>query len=175
MLLLSCLTIRIHFTFAKNNQPTMKTTLLITGISLFLLSFFTSCSEEDNPEIVYPETVSGALNVLNENNSVFEEGFDTNYCFHAVTPKGMKLKIKMEFMEGVNLPMGYWGYSLSSLRNWVPTTYDPKHFQYFEVVDSGKLSNLKMSFYAGKGVKIRISYFENDDLVPTRSRIITVN
>lgn len=152
----------------------MKTYSSIVFISIFIFLSLFSCKKEDNPEFIYPETVSGTLNVLSENNSVFYEGFDTNYCFSAIAPKGMSLKIKMEYLEGGDLSHGYWGYRLESDTNWKATVYDKKNFQFFEVVESGRPSNLNMSFLAGNGVKIKISYFENNDLDTTRTKIITV-
>lgn len=150
--------------------------IIIIWFSVFLVLFLFSCEEEKvTSEITYPETVSGAINVLNEKDTVFLEGFDTNYCFHAVTPEGMSLKVKMEFIGGGDLSYGYWGYNLSSKINWGITTYDTKNFQYFTVTESGKPSNLEMLFLSGNGVKIRISYFENSDLVVSRTKIITVN
>ena len=146
-------------------------------IVCFLVVFvLVSCNKDNEiPEITYPETVSGAINVLNKKDTVFLEGFDTNYCFNAVTPNGMSLKIKMEFVEGGDLSSGYWGYRLLSVINWESSVYDRKNFQYFNVLESGKPSNLKMSFFSGNGVKILISFFENNEIVASRTKIITVN
>ena len=124
----------------------------------------------------YPVTVNGSLNVLNENNSAFVAKVDNPYKFSATTPKGASLKIKMEYVEGGDSTGVYWAYRLASDTNWKQTNYDDKQkSQYFEVVESGKTSNLEMLFLTGNGVKIRISYFENNDLVAIKNRIITIN
>ena len=130
--------------------------------------------------ITYPETVDGVLNILNENNTSFisyKTDFGRHYRFSASTKKNMSLKIKMEFISGGPSAFGgYWAFQLESDTNWKSAIYDNQlNSQYFEVIETGKLSTLKVFFMSGLDTKIRISYFENNDLVATRTRIITVN
>jgi hypothetical protein len=127
--------------------------------------------------------VDDGLNILNDENLVFPSGLGgpppsvTPYSYLSVTTiKGLSLKIKLEYVEGGDSFSGYWGYNPSSNINWKVSDYNfVNNSQTFEVVESGKASNLRMVFMVGNGVKIRISYFENNDLVATRTRIITVN
>jgi len=126
--------------------------------------------------ITYPETVDGKLNVLNDNNVSFTSSYEADYRFSANTPKGLSLKIMMEYTQGGDSIGAHWAYRWESGTNWKATDYDSKkNLQYFEVVESGKSSTLKMLFLLGKGAKIKISYFENNDLVATKTRIITIN
>lgn len=126
--------------------------------------------------ITYPEMVDGKLNILNDNNVVFTASYENDYRFSANTPKGISLKIKMEYIQGGDSIGAHWAYRWESGTNWKATDYDSKeNLQYFEVVESGKSSILKMLFLLGKGAKIKINYFENNDLVATKTRIITIN
>lgn len=130
--------------------------------------------------ISYPESVDGVLNILNDNNTAFisyRTDFGRYYSFSAITPKGMSLKIKMEFISGgASAFGGYWAYRMESDTNWKNTIYDNQsNSQYFETIEAGKQSTLKVSFMSGSDTKIQISYFENNNLVPNRIRIITVN
>jgi hypothetical protein len=129
--------------------------------------------------ISYPESVDGVLNVLNEKNTSFisyRTDFGRYYSFSASTFKGMSLKIKLEYVAGGDSTYGYWAYAMESDTNWKITNYDNKtHVQNFEVIDSGKSCIRKLYFMSGLNTKIRVNYFENNNLVATRSRIITVN
>ena len=88
----------------------------------------------------------------------------------------MSLKIKMEYIGEGDVSFRYWGCIMESNTNWKFTVFDSELLsQYFEVVLNGIPSNQKIQFYIQNGAKIRISYFENDNLVSTRTRIITVN
>lgn len=130
--------------------------------------------------ITYPETVDGVLNILNENNTSFisyKTDFGRFYSFSAIAPKGMSLKIKLDFISGGASAFGsYWGFRMESDTNWKNTLYDNQlHSQYIEVIEAGKQSSLKVSFMSGSDTKIKISYFENNNEVAMRTRIITVN
>lgn len=130
--------------------------------------------------LTYPETVDGVLNILNENNTSFisyKTDFGRYYSFSALAPKGMTLKIKLEFITGGESGFGgYWAFRMESDTNWKNTIYDGQlNSQIFEVVEPGKQSNLKVLFMSGNETKIRISYFENNNEIATRTRIITVN
>jgi hypothetical protein len=151
-------------------------TVQVPPFEKYITQFIEKTSYKAISLYTYPETVDGSLNVLNEKNSTFTSGFENTFEFSATIPKGTSLKIKMEYVAGGDSTGAYWGYRWASNTNWKQTDYDVKqNSQYFEVVESGKPSNLQMLFFTGKGVKIRITYFENNDLVATKTRIITVN
>lgn len=155
-------------------------TAQVPAFEKYLSQFIGKTSFKAVSLITYPETVDGVLNILNENNSSFisyKTDFGRYYRFSAITPKGMSLKIRMEFISGGDSAFGsYWGYQMESDTNWKNTFYDNQfNYQYFEVIETGKRSTLKVSFLSGLDTKIRISYFENNDLVATRTKIITVN
>jgi hypothetical protein len=157
------------------------TTAQIPNFEKYLTQFIENTSFKAVSLISYPETVDGKLNVLNEKNSVFIADWTEDrglFSFSALTPKGITLKIKMEYVEGGDsswIKYGHWAYRMESDTNWENTIYDgTSGSQIFKVIESGKNARLKMVFMSGEGVKIRISYFENSEVV-SRTRIITVN
>ncbi len=128
--------------------------------------------------IIYPEIIDGKLNILNENNSIFtaDQNPEAYYMISANTIKGLSLMIKIEYIEGVIPVNGLWWLRMEAGTNWLFSQYDmDKNSQVFNVIESGKPSNQKIEFPFGQGLKFRVSYFENNDLVITRTRIITVN
>ncbi|MFA5330414.1 MAG: hypothetical protein WC384_21660 [Prolixibacteraceae bacterium] len=158
-------------------------TTQIPEFETYIAQFVTNSTFKAEGLFIYPKTVDAGLNLLNEENLVFPSGYGgpppsvTPYSYlSATTLKGLSLKIKLEYIEGGDSISGYWGYNPSSNINWKVSDYNlANNSQTFEVVESGKACNLRMSFPVGNGVKIRISYFENNDMVATRTRIITVN
>ena len=170
--------IKIRENLEKRYQE-IGTTAQVPDFEKYITQFKEKTSFIPVSLITYPESVDGVLNILNENNTSFisyRTDFGRYYNFSAVTPKGMSLKIKMEYFEGGDQTDGYWGYRMESDTNWKNTLFDSElHSQYFEVLEAGKPSNLKISFLSTNDTKIRISYYENNDLVASRTRIITVN
>ena len=158
-------------------------TLQIPEFEKYIAQFIEKSTFKTVCLITYPETIDGGLNLLNEKNLIFPSGFGgpppstTPYSYlSANTIKGMSLKIKLEYIEGGNQTIGYWGYNPAAGSNWIATQYDfVNNSQIFTILESGKPGNLRISFPEVKGIKIRISYFENNDLVASRTRIITVN
>ncbi len=154
-------------------------TAQIPDFEKYLTQFIQNTSFVPVSLITYPESVDGVLNILNDNNTSFisyNTDFGRYYSFSAVTPKGVSLKIKMEYIEGGGDSPYAWAYWMESDTNWKQTVYDSiNRLQYFEVVEAGKQSTLKVQFLLGSNTKIRISYFENNNEVVTRSRVITVN
>lgn len=158
-------------------------TAQIPEFEKYIAQFVANSTFKADGLFIYPKTVDAGLNLLNEENLVFPSGYGgpppsvTPYSYLSVTTlKGLSLKIKLEYVEGGDSISGYWGYNPSSNINWKVSDYNfANNSQTFEVVESGKASSLRMSFPVGNGVKIRISYFENNDMVATRTRIITVN
>jgi len=159
------------------------TTAQVPAFEKYITQFIEKSAFKAISLITYPKTVDTGLNLLNEDNLVFPSGYGgpppsvTPYSYlSATTIKGLSLKIKLEYIEGGDSASGYWGYSPSSNINWKITDYNfIDNSQTFEAIESGKACNLRLTFPVGNGVRIRISYFENNDLVATRTRIITVN
>jgi len=158
-------------------------TIQIPEFEKYIAQFIKNSTFKAVSLVTYPEIIEGFLNLLNEKNLIFPSGYGVPPLYvvpfsflSANTVKGVSLKIKLEYIEGGNHAMGYWGYNLSEESNWIESAYDfVNNSQIFNVIESGKPANLKMSFQDGNGKKIRISYFENNDLVATKSRIITIN
>ncbi len=151
-------------------------TAQVPAFEKYITRFIEKSTFKATDLIIYPETVDGKLNVLNDNNVAFAASYENDYRFSANIPEGMSLKIKMEYTQGGDSIGAHWAYRWGTDTNWKATDYDSKeNFQYFEVIESGKSSTLKMLFLLGKGAKIKISYFENNNLVATKTRIITIN
>lgn len=154
-------------------------TAQIPAFERYITQFIEKTSFKAVSLFAYPEAVDGSLNVLNEKNSTFAAGFENAYKFSASIPKGTSLKIKLEYVEGGNpylLDKGLWFYRMENGTNWKVSPYDfTKNSQTFEVIEAGIPGNLTVFFVAGENLKLRISYFENSDLVATQTRIITIN
>jgi len=155
----------------------------IPGFENYINQFVEKSTFKSVSLFAYPKTVDNGLNLLNDENLIFPWGYGgpppsvaPSSYLSATTIKGLSLKIKLEYVEGGDSASGYWGYSPSSNINWKITDYNfINNSQTFEVIESGKTCNLRIVFPVGNGVKIRITYFENNDLVATRTRIITLN
>lgn len=154
-------------------------TLQIPEFEKYIAQFIEKSTYKAVSLITYPESVDGLLNVLNEKNSTFSPDMAVGYQFSVISPKGTSLKIKLEYIEGGNpffLNSGFWSFQWGSFINWKNNLYDSvSKSQIFEVIESGKQSKLKFYFMTGENLKVRISYFENNNEVATMTRIITVN
>lgn len=154
-------------------------TAQVPAFEKYISQFIEKSSFKTISLITYPELVDGSLNVLNEKNLTFVPGFENAYKFSAFISKGTSLKIKLEYVEGGNpylLDKGFWAYRMENGTNWNVSSYDfIKNSQTFEVSEAGMSSNLTVFFVDGENLKLRISYFENNDLVATKTRIITIN
>jgi hypothetical protein len=127
--------------------------------------------------IEYPETSPYGINILNDKDSVFTVGVNDEYSMAAVLPKGASLKIKLEFVEGGEPVGAYWAFEAAPNGpiNWKNTIYDSEHdTQTFEVMESGKIADLRIMFLATDESKIRINYYENNPDTITKARIITI-
>jgi hypothetical protein len=127
--------------------------------------------------IEYPETSPYGNNILSDKDSVFTIGVMNEYSMAAVLPKGTSLKIKLEFVEGVSHASGYWSFEAAPNGpiNWKNTIYDfVNNSQIFEVMESGEIADLKITFRGTDESKIRINYYENNPDTVTKSRIITI-
>lgn len=157
----------------------------IPDFEKYIVRFINNSSFKAVDLFTYPKTTDGFLNLLNEDNLVFPSGLGGPppsvipfSCLSVNSIKGLSFKIKLEYVEGgLLVSSDYWGYSVdSNLVNWKISKYDRgTHSQFFEVIETGKPVFLKILFFEGKNLKICVSYYENNDLVPTRTRIVTVN
>lgn len=155
--------------------------LQIPDFEKYIAEFVEKSTFKSVSLISYPETVNGKINLLNENVFAFKNGYggpgeDFYYFLSANTIKGISLKIKFEYVEGSYPSMGLWGVRMEQGTNWIYHQYDNSNgSQLFEIDESGKPGNLKIVFIDGVNAKIKISYFENNDLVAAKTKIITVN
>jgi hypothetical protein len=120
--------------------------------------------------IDYPQQSSKGLNILNENDSIFESGMSFTYSMAAKTLPGIPLKIELKVIEG-SVGHSGWGWRADQI-NWdIPVYNFAQHKQVFEVINEDQLSDLEIIFYSGN-IKILIKYMEGSR---ERTRIITIN
>ncbi len=120
--------------------------------------------------IDYPEQTPKGLNILNENNSIFNSGMETNYSMSAKTFPGIPLKIELSVIEGELNGTAGWAFQADKI-NWdVPVYNFSSHKQTFELINEEQPSDLKIIFFSGN-VKIQIKYIEG---TRERTRIITI-
>ena len=135
--------------------------LCATGMMLFV----SSCDDEDNLEIQYPETGFYGDNILTKGKTEYT----TQTCsFQAKLPEGKKLKVVLT--GNPILPYAIWG--TSSHNNWAISNFDvASHTQVFQSIDDGHTCELSINFTAGT---YQVDYYENDAKLPTYSKNIVV-
>jgi ABC-type uncharacterized transport system auxiliary subunit len=122
--------------------------------------------------ITYPESTFNGKNILDLN---FTELKTTErYSFSASLPKNTNLRIILTVEEERRNGELFWGWDISSIRNWYLGKFDSKNkTRTFEAISD----NLKtdIDFSIGNDLKsLRIDYYENGDEFPTRSKILKV-
>lgn len=145
----------------------------------YLNQFIEKSSFRSVSLINYPETIDGIPNILNDKNTSFvskRTNFDSYYYLAAKSMNGISLKIKFEYISGGEPAYGYWAYQWGSASNWNISNYDMSSLsQTFELVNTEVMGSQKIILISGSDMKIKVSFYENNDLVPTRTKIITVN
>ena len=136
--------------------------LCAIGIMLFV----SSCDDEDEPEIQYPETGFYGDNILMKGRTEYTT---QRGSFQAKLPEGKKLKVVLT--GNPTLPYAIWGSSSSN--NWARSNFDvASHTQVFQSIDGGHTCELSIQFTMGT---YQIDYYENDATSPTYSKTIVVN
>lgn len=145
-----------------NKYSGLGETVQIPEFGQYLEQFINTTNFTPVSLIGYPEQSSKGLNILNENNSVFDSGTQTFYSMAVIPLEGINTKIELKLIEGsVEEYGGAWGYSMNVI-NWNVSNYDRENIvQTFEVIDSSQPADLKILFFP-PGIKIQIKYFEGN-------------
>lgn len=128
--------------------------------------------------IDYPNVSDYGINILSDNDSVFDAYQMDKYSMSAEVPNGASLKIVLKLVSGTAPEGGFWAYHAAPNGpiNWKITSYDfANNSQEFEIIESGEKSDLKIIFHADSEVKIDIEYYENTNDLPTKTRRIKIN
>jgi hypothetical protein len=133
--------------------------------------------------IEYPSTGLHGANILAFGDTLFSSENNATYSLAAILQKGTALKIKITALgsgnpetpvdTGVSTPViPIWFYALGSSVNWNITNFDYNTYtQYFTAINSDTSCDLQMYFEKGRFL---IEYYEMNALLPTRSKIISV-
>ena len=140
--------------------------LFLPLCAICVILFVSSCDDDDELEIQYPETGFYGDNILMKGRTEYT----TQQCsFQAKLPEGKKLKIVLT--GNPTFPNAIWG--SHSGNNWAISLFDvATHSQVFQSIDGGHTCVLGILFTEGS---FQIDYYENDAKSPTYSKTIVVN
>lgn len=124
---------------------------------------------------LYPVNGEYGVNILYPGVTEIDShsGTGTYYSFAADIPAGTSLKVKITVLEKSDqiYDITVFGGG-ASVTNWKVSNFNLDNYtQFFEVIESGKKSDLQIRFYKGDH---RIDYYENGAAEPTFSKILTV-
>ena len=138
--------------------------LPLCAISMIL--FVSSCDDDDEVEIQYPETGFYGDNILMKGRTEYTS---EHHSFQAKLPEGKKVKIVIT--GNVAFPYAIWG--SRSIHNWAISGFDiATYTQIFQSIDGGQTCVLEIHFTAGT---YQVDYYENEATSPTYSKTIVVN
>ena len=134
-----------------------------------MMLFVSSCDDEDELEIQYPETGFYGDNILMKGKTEYTTEGNS---LQAKLPEGKKLKIVITGLSSTD-QTGLWYYLVGTSNNWAISKFDfSTYTQVFQSIDGGLTCDLSMKFDKGT---FRIDYYENDMSFPTYSKDIVVN
>jgi len=131
-----------------------------------MILFVSSCDDDDELEIQYPETGFYGDNILMKGKTEYTTQPSS---LQAKLPEGRKLKVVLT--GNPILPYAIWGSHSSN--NWAISSFDiMSHSQVFQSIDGGHTCELQVQFTEGT---YQVDYYENDATSPTYSKTIAVN
>lgn len=118
-------------------------------------------------QITYPVSGVHGLNILTDTVHVCKPSMP--YSMKADLPKGTSLKIVIKGGRG------HWSYAIAPAPvNWTVGVYNTTtQSQQFEVTESNKLNDIYVQFSRVTD-PITIEYYENNAIVPTKTKVITI-
>ena len=141
--------------------------------SISLILFVSSCDDEDELEIQYPETGFYGDNILMKGKTEYTAERNS---LQAKVPEGKQLKIIITGLSATSTATymsGIWYHEVGSSNNLAVSIFDSSDYtQVFQSIDGGLTCDLAMRFEKGT---FRIDYYENNAVSPTDSKTITVN
>jgi hypothetical protein len=145
--------------------------LQLCAISMML--FVSSCDDDDELEIQYPETGFYGDNILMKGKTEYT---DERNSLQAKVPEGKQLKVVitgLSVTSTANYMSGIWYYEAGSSNNLAISIFDSSDYaQVFQSIDGGLTCDLAIRFEKGT---FRIDYYENNAVSPTDSKTIIVN
>ncbi len=139
--------------------------LFLPLCAIGMMLFVSSCDDEDEPEIQYPETGFYGDNILMKGKTEYTAEGNS---LQAKLPEGKKLKI---VITGIQSFPYRFGEAVSN--NWAISKFDfSTYTQVFQSIDGGQTCELDIQFDVGT---FQIDYYENDAVSPTYSKTIVVN
>lgn len=143
-----------------------KNCLLLALCAISMMLFVSSCDDDDELEIQYPETGFYGDNILMKGRTEYTTQTSS---FQAKLPAGKKLKVVLT--GNPTLPDAIWG--SGSDNNWAKSRFDVTAYtQIFQSIDGGQTCELRIEFTVGS---YKVDYYENDAVSPTYSKTIVVN
>ena len=143
--------------------------LFLSLCAISMILFVSSCDDDDELEIQYPETGFYGDNILMKGRPDYTL---EDLSLQAKLPEGKKLKIVMTVLT-VTFPDRAWWHIGETNNNWAISKFDmTDRTQVFQSIDGGHTCELAMGFFEGT---FRIDYYENDATLPTYSKTIVVN
>jgi len=130
-----------------------------------MMLFVSSCDDDDELEIQYPETGFYGDNILMKGKTDYTT---EQSSFQAKLPEGQKVKIIIT--GNAAFPDAIWG--SRSIHNWAIYGMGTAYTQIFQSIDGGQTCVLEIQFNVGT---YQIDYYENDATSPTYSKTIVVN
>ena len=131
-----------------------------------MMLFVSSCDDEDELEIQYPETGFYGDNILMKGKTEYTSEQNS---FQAKLPEGKKLKIVIT--GNAAFPNAVLGKPCN--HNWAIFRFDiTAYTQIFQSIDGGQTCVLTFNLML---VLFKIDYYENDATSPTYSKTIVVN
>lgn len=143
----------------------------LTLLKTFIIClFFASCDKEDST-IIYPESGSYGLNILDKEKTVYKTG---TYSMHAILPKGstLKVKIKGDF---------HWSFdAVSNNTGWEYSSWNSDNSRTFTSKKTGEIDfKIMLESFANEPNKtytnkIDIIVFENEAIDATWTKEINI-
>lgn len=130
-------------------------------------NFLTKSTYTPVKQITYPVSGVHGLNILTDTVHVCKPS--TPYSMKADLPKGMSLRIVIKGGSG------HWSYAIAPAPvNWTVGVYNSTtQSQQFDVTESNKLNDIYVQFSRVTD-PITIEYYENNAIVPTKTKVITI-
>jgi hypothetical protein len=114
---------------------------LFITLSALTLVFSSSCDNNDEESISYPETGFYGDNILFQSKTDFNKRENSLQC---KLSKNQKVKIKI---TGQSVPSAIWYYDPGTINNWALSNMDKTNYsQTFTSIDAGLTCDVKMMF-----------------------------
>jgi hypothetical protein len=154
-----------------NRYKELGTTVSLPEFEKYVQFFIDNTKYKPTKFVTYPDISNYGINILSDNVttvSTIQVPFGTdpiNYSMSAILPFGTNLKVVLKD--------GIWGYRVlpNGPVNWTITQYK-NEMQTFTVTESDKTCDLHIQFFNPDTLKIE--FYENNSLIPTKTKQLIV-